>query len=106
MQLFWLEAINNEFESIIYNHTWELVELPHKIKSICYKLMFKKKLKPNDIIDKYKARLMAKGHKQMRHVDYFDTNYPVTIIYLLEYCLPLLQFINLLFVKHMSNLFL
>jgi len=53
--------------------------------------MFKKKLKPNDIINKYKARLVAKGHKQRRHVKYFDTNSPVTRIYLLEYCLPFLN---------------
>ena len=25
---FWLEAINNELESIMSNHTWELVDLP------------------------------------------------------------------------------
>jgi len=31
---FWLEAINNELESIMSNHTWELVELSPKVKPI------------------------------------------------------------------------
>ena len=34
---FWLEAINNELESIMSNHTWELVELPPKVKPISCK---------------------------------------------------------------------
>ena len=31
---FWKEAINSEIESIKYNHTWELVDLPHGAKTI------------------------------------------------------------------------
>lgn len=25
---FWNEAVNNEIESIVHNHTWELVDFP------------------------------------------------------------------------------
>ena len=42
---FWLEAINNELESIMSNHTWILVELPPKVKPIGCKWVFKRKLK-------------------------------------------------------------
>ena len=31
---FWKEAINSEIESIMYNHTWELVDLPPSVKTI------------------------------------------------------------------------
>ena len=31
---FWKESINNEIESIIYKHTWELVYLPSGAKTI------------------------------------------------------------------------
>ena len=55
---FWLEAINNELESIMSIHTWELVELPPKVKPIGCKWVFKRKLKPDGTIDKFKARLV------------------------------------------------
>ena len=61
---FWLEAINNELESNMYNHTRELVELPPKVKPIGCKWVLKRKLKPDCTIDKFKARLVAKGYKQ------------------------------------------
>ena len=60
---FWLEVINNELDSIMSNHTWELVELPPKIKPIGCKWIFKRKLKPDGTIDKFKARLVVKGYR-------------------------------------------
>jgi hypothetical protein len=35
--------------------------------------VFKKKLSPNGTIERYKARLMAKGYTQKEGEDYFDT---------------------------------
>ena len=40
---------------------------------MCCKWVFKKKLKPDGIIDKYKARLMAKGYTEKKDEDFFDT---------------------------------
>ncbi|KAL0306918.1 UNVERIFIED_CONTAM: putative mitochondrial protein [Sesamum radiatum] len=37
------------------------------------KWIFKKKLKPDGSVDKYKVRLVAKGFKQNEGMDYFDT---------------------------------
>ena len=62
------------------NHTWELIELPLKIKPIGCKWIFKRKLKPDGTIDKYKALLVAKGYRQKQNVEYFDTYSPVTRI--------------------------
>ncbi|KAL6334070.1 hypothetical protein AAG906_001830 [Vitis piasezkii] len=42
---FWKEAINSEIESIMHNHTWELVDLPPGTKTIGCKWIFKRKLK-------------------------------------------------------------
>ena len=41
---FWKEVINSEIESIMYNHTWELVDLPLGAKTTSYKLIFKRNL--------------------------------------------------------------
>ncbi|GKE77150.1 retrotransposon protein, putative, ty1-copia subclass, partial [Tanacetum coccineum] len=75
-----LEAIKSEIDSILQNHTWELVDLPPGCKPLDYKWIFKKKMKADDTIDKYKARLVIKGYRQRKGLDYFDTYSPVTRI--------------------------
>ncbi|GJY01551.1 hypothetical protein Tco_0359703 [Tanacetum coccineum] len=56
----WREAIKSEIESILQNHTWELVDLPPGCKSLGYKWIFKKKMKAHGTVDKYKARLILR----------------------------------------------
>ena len=77
---FWKEAINDEIESIMKNHTWELVDLPLGNKPLACKWIFERKLKVDGSIDKYKARLVAKGFKQKEGLDFFYTYLPITRI--------------------------
>ncbi|GJY22434.1 retrotransposon protein, putative, ty1-copia subclass [Tanacetum coccineum] len=74
------EAIKSEIDFILQNHTWELVDLPPGCKPLGYKWIFKKKMKADGTIDKYKAMLVIKGYRQREGLDYFDTYSPVTRI--------------------------
>nr|GEX45628.1 calcineurin B-like protein 4 [Tanacetum cinerariifolium] len=76
----WREAIKSEIKPILQNHTWELVDLPPGCKPLGYKWIFKKKMKADGTIDKYKARLVIKGFRQCEGLDYFDTYSPITRI--------------------------
>ncbi|KAJ9559825.1 hypothetical protein OSB04_004985 [Centaurea solstitialis] len=74
----WKEAIKSEMDSILQNHTWELVDLPAGCKPLGHRWIFKRKMKADGTIDKYKARLVIKGYNQREGLDYFDTYSPVT----------------------------
>jgi hypothetical protein len=71
------EAIQNEMDSILSNGTWELSERPHDCKPVGCKWVFKKKLRPDGTIEKYKARFVAKDYRQKEGEDYFNTYSPV-----------------------------
>nr|GEW16034.1 retrotransposon protein, putative, Ty1-copia subclass [Tanacetum cinerariifolium] len=76
-------------------HTWELVDLPRGCKPLGYKWIFKKKMKADGIIDKYKARLIIKRFRQREGLDYFDTYSPVTRITSIRMILAIVALINL-----------
>jgi hypothetical protein len=61
---FWKEAVQNEMDSILTNGTWEIYDRPVGCKPVGFKWISKKKLKLDCTIDKYKARLLAKGFTQ------------------------------------------
>ena len=59
------------------NGTWEIVDHPYGCKPIGCKWVFKKNLKPDGTIERYKARLVARGYTQKEDEDLFDTYSPV-----------------------------
>lgn len=74
---FWKDVIQDEMDSIISNHTWELVDLPNGSRPIGYKWVFIKKYHSDGTLNIYKSRLVAKGFRQKEDVDYFNTYAPV-----------------------------
>ncbi|GKC43122.1 zinc finger, CCHC-type containing protein, partial [Tanacetum coccineum] len=67
------EAINDEMDSIMGNNTWVLADLPPGCKPLGCKWIFKRKLKVDGTIEKFKAMLVIQGFKQKSGIDYFDT---------------------------------
>ncbi|GJW04992.1 zinc finger, CCHC-type containing protein [Tanacetum coccineum] len=67
------EAIDDEIGSIMENNTWVLSDLPPGCKPLGCKWIFKKKMKVDGTIDKFKARLVIQGFRQKEGIDYFDT---------------------------------
>ncbi|GJR23650.1 retrotransposon protein, putative, ty1-copia subclass [Tanacetum coccineum] len=69
----WKESIKSEIDYILQNHTWELVDLLLGCKPLGYRWIFKKNMKVDGTIDKYKERLAIKGFRQQEGLYYFDT---------------------------------
>ncbi|WMV42132.1 hypothetical protein MTR67_035517 [Solanum verrucosum] len=69
----WCREMQEEYNSLIQNGTWQLVPPSQSQNIIGSKLIFKTKVKPNGSVDRYKARLIAKGYHQRPCVDYVDT---------------------------------
>ncbi|GKA37080.1 zinc finger, CCHC-type containing protein [Tanacetum coccineum] len=60
-------------DSIIGNNTWVLADLPPRCKPLGCKWIFKRKLKVDGTIEKFKARLVIQDFKQKSGIYYFDT---------------------------------
>ncbi|GJY80777.1 zinc finger, CCHC-type containing protein [Tanacetum coccineum] len=67
------EAINDEMDLIMGNNTWVLADLPPCCKPLGCKWIFKRKLKVDGIIEKFKARRFIQRFKQKSGINYFDT---------------------------------
>ena len=85
----WKKAMIEELQSIEKNKVWELVERPTNKNIVSNKWVLKIKRKPDGSVDRYKARLVARGFSQRSGIDYHETYAPVaglvTIRLLLAY---------------------
>jgi hypothetical protein len=57
----WIDAMKDELKSMAQNEVWDLVELPNGYKKVGCKWVFKTKCDSNGNIERYKAKLVAKG---------------------------------------------
>nr|GEV16956.1 zinc finger, CCHC-type [Tanacetum cinerariifolium] len=63
------EAINDDMDSIMGNNTWVLADLLPRCKPLGCKWIFKRKLKVDGIIEKFKARRVIQGFKQKSWIE-------------------------------------
>ncbi|GJS37354.1 zinc finger, CCHC-type containing protein [Tanacetum coccineum] len=55
---FWKESINDEIDSIMGNNTWVLTDLPPGCRPLGCKWIFKRKMKVDGTVEKFKASLI------------------------------------------------
>lgn len=73
----WFESMEAEYNSLLANDTWELVNLPANREAIKSKWVFNIKRDKNGKIVRYKSRLVAKGCSQKYGVDFNEVFSPV-----------------------------
>jgi hypothetical protein len=73
----WKMVMEAEIDAIERNDTWKLTYLPTGAKKVRVKWVYKTKFNENGEIDKYKARLIAKGYTQEHGIDYTEVFAPV-----------------------------
>ena len=70
--------MQSEYDAVMKNQTWKIVDCPHDVKPIGCKWVYRIKYKANGDIDKYKARLVAKGFAHKEGIDYEENFAPTT----------------------------
>ena len=73
----WIAACMEELEGLDAMKTWVLVDRPSHCNVLPVKWVFKLKRHQDGSLDRYKARLCAKGFRQKAGVDYQEIFAPV-----------------------------
>jgi hypothetical protein len=73
----WLQAMDDEYQSLISNNTFNVCSLPPGRKAIGCKWVHKIKYDDQGQLSRYKSRLVALGNRQVAGVDFHETFAPV-----------------------------
>jgi hypothetical protein len=70
--------MDEELTSLLENGTWELEKLPEGAKALSMKWVYNIKRDAQGNVERYKARLMAKGYLQREGIDFEEVYAPVS----------------------------
>jgi hypothetical protein len=73
----WRRAMEEEYTTLLANHTWDLVPCPPGTNMVTDKWLFRHKLTSDGSLDRYKARWVLRSFTQRPEVDYDETFSPV-----------------------------
>jgi Reverse transcriptase (RNA-dependent DNA polymerase) len=73
----WREAMAHEIDALATNNTWSLVPASEASNIVGCKWVYKTKRLSDGTIERFKARLIAKGYTQEEGLDFTDTFSPV-----------------------------
>lgn len=76
----WQSAMSEEITGLTGNGTWKEVVPPKGANMVSTKWVYTVKLKPDGSIERFKARLVARGFSQVQGIDYTETFAP-TVTY-------------------------
>ncbi|XP_073268322.1 uncharacterized protein [Populus alba] len=75
--IIWHNAMTEEIKALHGNHTWSLVPLHPSMNVVGSRWVYKIKRHADGRVDRYKARLVARGFTQQEGIDYLETFSPV-----------------------------
>ncbi|KAJ3688185.1 hypothetical protein LUZ61_017349 [Rhynchospora tenuis] len=73
----WRDAMHAEIDALERNETWTIEDLPPKKKAIGCKWVYRIKYNSDGSIERYKARLVVMGNRQVEGIDFNETFAPV-----------------------------
>jgi hypothetical protein len=73
----WQQAMRDEVDALMANGTYTVTDLPTGAKALPSKWVYKVKYAPDRSIERFKARLVVGGHRQVDGIDYGEVFAPV-----------------------------